>query len=502
MPIPVLSEFGTEADARQQKAEAEEVNEWKSRLENKDAWQLLDIIKKMSKGYDPNKDQLKAVLRILAEKGRINWRQEELWDVLNKLQSVTHLSPNDELLLTSPGLLRQKLHMAFGQIWDYDEYLSLERKNESSYESSKKEQMDSVNKIQRSIGARLEQLYKKVLDEKQVDPQEYEALLEYSIVNGKCYGEAIMFYLIAGIARGILAPDRAMVLDKYLNEFPTMEYVCEKYAPKSQKEALEICKTYFEKDYEKGSVGPKFKNYYWTTMQNSQQVHERVKKSASERKWDHDWSRGNAAMCDGTSMKVFLSGKSGEIVTKSTAMENMYVGKLQWLEENAKNPESREWKKDYARSIAGFFVAEGIRTWVAFRDNQIYQRGENILDNKARERSLTNHTDWTVRENIGKIQNFVGGLDILGGFYKLITDTDAANRADPEKKGKAESHLNTIINYLSSVCPEALEGVSLTTLNDVFLNMDNLVKTMVNKIDDASFLRRIATLRQGIKDDE
>ncbi|MBN2096773.1 hypothetical protein JW752_05290, partial [Candidatus Peregrinibacteria bacterium] len=495
--MPFLGDIGLEAEARRQKAEAEEVNEWKSRLENKDAWELLDIVKDIAHAVDPNKDQLKAVLRILADKGRINWRDKHLWIALNKLQSAVHLSPDDEMILSNPTILRQKLHTACGEIWDYDEYLSLERNNEGKYESSKKEHMESIHKIQRQIGQRLEQLYKKHKSGGQVEPMEYEALLEYSIIYGKCYSEAVMFYLIAGVAEGILPPDRPMVLDKYLNEFPTIEYSTEEYAPKSQTGAQKICETYFKDDFKNGIVGDQFKNYYWTVIQNSQQVLERVRKSAPERKWDHDWSRGIAAMCDAASMKTFLSGKSGEIVTKSTAMENMYVGMLQWFEENAVNPESRNWRPGFHRAIASFLMAEGLRNWVAYRDDPKYQRGEGIMGNTARENAVSNHGEWNVGQHVAKMQKFVGTFsDGLAGFYALITDTAGASQADPDKKGQATDHLNRIKVYLSRFPGVGAIVSSFNTLNDIFNNMDNIVTGILGQVDDATFLNRIATVKK------
>jgi len=495
--VPVLGDIGLEAEARIQKAEADEVNEWKSRLESKDAWELLDIVRDIAHAVDPNQDQLKAVLRILADKGRIDWRDPNLWIALNKMQSAVHLSPNDDMILSNPTILRQKLHTACGEIWDYDEYLSLERNNESKYESSKKEHMESIHKIQRQITSRLEQLYKKHKANQQVDPTEYEALLEYSIIYGKSYQEAVMFYLIAGVAQGIISSDRPMVLDKYLNEFPSMEYVTEEYAPKSQEGAKKICETYFKEDYKNGEVGGQFKNYYWTTIQNSQQVLERVRKSAPERKWDHDWSRGIAAMCDATSMKTFLSGKSGEIVTKSTAMENMYVGMLQWFEENAVNPESRNWRAGFTRNISAFFMAEGIRNWVAYRDDPKYQRGEGIMGNTARENAVSNHSDWNVGQHVDKMKKFVGVFpDGLTGFYQLITDNTSVSAADPDKKGQATDHLNKIKIYLSRF-PAVAEMISnFNSLNDIFNNMDNIIAGILAQVDDATFLSRIATVKK------
>ncbi|MFC1729792.1 hypothetical protein ACFL6I_05595, partial [candidate division KSB1 bacterium] len=236
LPVPIISEFGTEASAREQKAESEEVNEWKSRLENKDAWELIATLKQMAKDIDPNKDQLKAILRILAEKGRIDWREPAIWLLLSKMQNAVSLSPSDDIILKNPILLRQKLHAACGEIWDYDEFLKLERDNESNYDGGKQKYMGSLDKIQDQLTARLDQLLRKHREGENVDPQEYEAIMEYCITKGKSYAENVMFHLMAGMAEGLLPPDRGLSLDKFLNQWPATQWIYEQAPPLTKKD--------------------------------------------------------------------------------------------------------------------------------------------------------------------------------------------------------------------------------------------------------------------------
>ena len=498
--LPIVGEIGLEAEARKQKAEAEEVNEWKSRLENKDAWELMEILKNMAKAIDPSRDQFKAILRILADKGRIDWRDENIWKLLNKLQSAVHLSPDDEMLLGDPTILRSKLHTACGEVWDYDEFLELERKNESSYESKKKEHMPYIDKIQRQITERLEQLYQKKLAGKNVEPMEYEALLEYAIEKGKCYAEAVMFYLMAGMAQGILTIDRGHVLDKHLNLWPAIEFAVSPGIPKAQERLEQFCIDNFGEEYKSGiikSKGSEFKNFYWTVVQNEQTVLERTRKTAPERQWDHDWARGIAAMCDADSMKIFLSGRSGEVTTKPTALENCYVGMLQWLEENAQSPEKRDWRSGFTRQIGAILMAEGVVTEVAFREDVKFQRS-NVWGNMAREGGVSNHADWVVGAHRDKMKTFINSFGgDLSEFLHLITDTKGASEADPEKKGTAEAHLNKIKLFLSKF-PSLKFVQNFNALNDVFNHLGTIVTAILNKVDDKTFLNNISTLRTDL----
>lgn len=498
--LPIVGDIGLEAEARKEKAEAEEVNEWKSRLETKDAWELAEILKNMAKAIDPNKDQFKAILKILADKGRIDWRDKNIWNLLNKLQSAVHLSPNDEMLLGDPTILRSKLHTACGEVWDYDEYLELERKNESSYESKKKEHTPYIDKIPSQITERLGQLYQKHLMGQHVEPMEYEALLEYSIEKGKSYAEAVMFYLLAGMAQGIIAIDRGSVLNKHMNIWPSTEWCVSPDCPKTQVEMEKLCKYKFGKEYKAGQLdntNSQFKNFFWAEIQNEQTVLGRTRKTAIERQWDHDWSRGIAAMCDADSMKIFLSGRSGETTTKSTALENSYVGMLQWLEENAKDPEKRDWRSGFTRQIGAILMAEGIVTEVAFREDVKFQRS-NVWGNKAREGGVTNHADWVVGDHRDKMKTFINSFGgDLSKFFQLITDTKGASEADPDKKGTAEAHLNEIKLHLSGF--SGLEFVqNFNALNDVFNHLGTIVTAILNKVDDKTFLSNISTLRAGL----
>ncbi len=499
--LPIVGEIGLEAEARKQKAEQEEVNEWKSRLETKDAWELMGILKGMEGAIDPNKDQFKAILKILADKGRIDWRDPHIWNLLNKMQSAVHLSPNDQILLGDPTMLRSKLHTACGEIWDYDEFLNLERTNESSYESKKKEHMGYVDKIQRQITERLEQLYQKHLKKENVEPMEYEALLEYAIEKGKCNAEAIMFYLIAGMAQGILTMDRGHVLDKHLNIWPAIEYAVSPGIPKAQKRLTKFCENEFGDEFRTGAIkstGSKFKHFYWTKVQNEQTVLQRTRKTVMERQWDHDWARGIAAMGNAEDIKTFMSGRSGEVVTKPTALENCYVGMLQWSEENALNPNDRDWRSGFTRQIGAFFMSEGVVNDVAYRENKTFQRGANIWNNIAREGSISNHAEWKVGQHRDKMKAFINTFDgPLKEFFRLITDTTGVNAADPEKKGEAKDHLAKIKLLLAPI--PGLDFVqSLNTINDIFNKLDLIVAGILNTVDNTSFLSKISTLRKEL----
>ncbi|PIZ73099.1 hypothetical protein COY07_02335 [Candidatus Peregrinibacteria bacterium CG_4_10_14_0_2_um_filter_43_11] len=494
--IPFAGTLASEATARQEKAEQEEVDEWKNRYSSMDAWALKNLLKKAANSIDPNQDQVKAILRILADKGRIDWRDASLWKVLNKLQNVTHLTPDDPVLLHNPPLLRQKLHSATGQIWDYDEFLSLESKNHESYEGQKKKFEATYDSIQDQITERLEQLLNMHMNGQNVDPQEYESGLEYSIKNGKCYAEGVFFYLMAGMATGLLTQDRGLVLDKNLNTWPATQWIYSKRPPLSAKDYKDYCETYFKDDFKKGKPGKEFQNFYWTQVQNDTMTIQRVRKSVSERGWDHDWGRSIAAMGDGHTAKRYLQGRSGQEEAKDTGIENAYVGALQWFEENAQAAEKINFRKEFARQVAWVAVADGIVDNVAYlRENGSapYTRGNpNILNAIAREAGVGHHGEWTVQQHRNKMHDFMNKLD--GTLFGMLRDTESAKR---DESTNQHTLAQQIVAHLQANYPEgATHWRTINSLNDVFDNMDLIIQTIFasSRFSDKELLTQIKTL--------
>ena len=488
--------LGQEASARKEKAEIEEVNEWKNRLENQDAWELKGLITQMSKGAIPNKDQLKAILRVLAEKGRIDWRQEELWQVLNKLQSAVHLTPNDAVLLHDPPLLRQKLHTALGEIWDYDEFTGLERKNESSYDSEKQQYLPSYDKMQDQLTDRLEQLLDLHRSGERVDPTEYESIIVYAIEKGKSFEEAVMFHLIVGMAVGLLTPDRGMALDKYLNQWPATQWIYNQNPPLNRQDYLRCCEENFKNDFNAGSIqgenGKEFKNFFWTEIQNDPMVIQRVRKSVSERGWDHDWTRTIAPLGDANTAKRFLSGRSGQQQVQDTGIENTYVGALQWLEENATNPDKIDFRKEYTRQIGFLTMSEGILDHVAYLGDNFTRANASMEKAMPRLKDIGNHGDWNLGQHRQKIRIFLDQFD--PELFKLLRDKTKA------KAGKKD-HGTEIREYLKEKYPEGVEEwESIQTVDDVFEKIDFVIQTITSEshISDTEFRQKISKLREGL----
>jgi len=482
------TDLGREAKARKLKAESAEVNEWKERLENEDAWKLLELIDKLGDSLDPSADQLKAILRILAQKGRIEWHRPGLWKVLNKLQSKTGLKIGDPVLHHNPSLLKQKLHQAMEAIWDADEYLNLQRDNEHGYEGGKQKYMGPLDGIQDMLTPRLDQLLADFRRGKKVDPQEYEAIIEYAVKKGKSNAENVMFHLIVGQAVGILQPDRGMSLDKFLNEWPATQWIYARKPPLSQHDYLGFCRQYFPKDFENGTIsgaghGAQFKNFYWTIIQNEPMTLQRVRKAVSERKWDHDWIRSIACLGDANTAKRFLWGKSGAQDVQDTAIENAMVGTLQWLEENAQHPERTDWRKEFTRQIGFFAMTDAIGERVAYKSEKaVSQYNASMLGATPREADVGAHADWTTAQHRDEIRKFMDRIDPL--LFPLLRD----NKRYKDSKEQFQAILDHLKANYSDTMPETIEKLeNRGELDGIFDNMDEIMQGVTKKKSDEEF---------------
>jgi hypothetical protein len=484
------TDIGREAYARQQKAEADEVQEWKSRYENLDAWQLLDELKNLAHSIDPSKDQLKAVLRILAEKGRLNWLDANLWICLNRLQSSVELKPKDRVLLHNPVLLRQKLHKAMGEIWDYDEYSSLLRQNESAYESEKSKYESEHDRSQDTLTAKLDDMLERHRNGENVDPMEYESIIEYCIKNGKSYAENVMFHLIMGMALGILAPDRGLALGKHLNAWPTIDWFTSLQPPYTKEDFENLCKREFSASYEEHSLsgasgGRDFKNWFWRVPQNEQRVIERVQKSVNERGWDHDWARSIACLGSATTAKQFLSGRSGQIETKTTAIGNMYVGYIQWLEENAKNPEFAT-KEKFAKIAASIAMSEGILNGTAYnrKDSDISARQDEAMNTASpRESGVGRHAGKSLRFHRDISSTYLYMID--QEFFGFLLDPTNREARDESKKKKLGEWA---AQHLAKHYPElAAEMKEVNTIDQIYDRMDLIINVMFENMSNDRF---------------
>lgn len=228
-PLKPFNTLSNEFDREQENAEQEEVNQYKEAYKNKDAWQVEAI------AYNSrNQDELKACLYLLAEQGRLRWDRIELLKRLNYFQKSVHFDESGmKGHLGNISLFYEKLGKACGAIWDFDTFKDLKTQNSSAYDSKKNEWDQACHEWAETVGLDTIidgylQDYKKAKVSGRnptFDPLAYEKIIDYAIKYGKMGSEQKLYFLIQGIAWGILPPDRGSVLNSiYINEYPAIDY--------------------------------------------------------------------------------------------------------------------------------------------------------------------------------------------------------------------------------------------------------------------------------------
>jgi len=489
------TDLGNEATANQLKAEEDEVSKWEGDYSSMDATQLQGKLDNMAKAsaIDPSPDQLKAILRVQAKNGNINWRDESLWKVLNKLQDASELKPGDAILLNNPTILRQKLHRAMSDIWDKDEFLNLENSNESSYESSKKDFKGPID----LMGGELNKLLREKIEMKRkgeyFDAAEFEAILEYAFEMGKAHPKELFFYTLVGLAEGVLTPERSQKLGNLMSNVPVMEWLQIHKAEMNPRDLKNYCNSYFGDEAEKLKPGKNFRNFYRVFVENDERVIDRIiQNTLPDRKnWDKDSVGAFAHMGGAEQAVTFLNGGSGQKTIKPAALANVYVGALEYMEENVTALEGTNFRENFTRQASWLMATDAIVENRAKVGDKLFIRTSYDLENKKpSEGRLSNHENWTLSQHRGKIDKFMRALD--EDLFNLLRERPENQSKKDKEEGKLPSNVQNVVDHLKhNYSAHTSEWNNIKTMENVFDQSDIIMKCAVDQYDDTELKKRI-----------
>ena len=229
--IPYAGQMKHEFTRRYHQSEIDEVEQWKKALENIDAFEMLEML-----AHSRHKDQVKALIEKLSEHGRMDWNNEDFWHTLNVLS-------NYKMPIAAcrrSDVLRDRwIQKLITDIWrDKDLWYNWRRKNDSGIDEGKNkftaqvDQITTTDNLQSTL-ARILELYERNRDHledmpEDVNPHFYEKIITSAIENGKMNLEDKFFYLIQGVANGLLSIDRLRALGGekggIINLFPFIDY--------------------------------------------------------------------------------------------------------------------------------------------------------------------------------------------------------------------------------------------------------------------------------------
>ena len=222
-----------EFERRSNASELEEVKQWKDALENVDSFALIDLL-----ATARGKDQLRAIIELLTEKGRLDWNNEKFWETLKR---VSGLPMPIDACKNNSVLRDQWLQRMTTEIWDdKDKFYEWRQANDSNINSGKEkftQVADQLSNISGGLADALGRQLKMWVENKgkgagavpeEVNPHLYEKLLHYAMSNGKMTMEDKMFYMVQGARHGLITVDRVQSLagetGGVINQFPVIDY--------------------------------------------------------------------------------------------------------------------------------------------------------------------------------------------------------------------------------------------------------------------------------------
>jgi hypothetical protein len=230
-----LPYFGQEMQRIATSAESEEVEQFKSNLAEIGPDEVLDRF-----AQTRNKDELKACLLNLSERGYLRFDDVEVWKRLNAhapddAQIPIPKDGNPYTVVDDAGLTGfEYIKNAIDNIWDQGFYATLYSQNKSTAQSNVDGAFAEGKELESITGGHaraLGNMLRAHMNGEFVDAHRFEGLIGQSIVDGKSSMEAKMYYMIMGIGlknsqgRTIMPFARlASMAGNYLGNMPWFDY--------------------------------------------------------------------------------------------------------------------------------------------------------------------------------------------------------------------------------------------------------------------------------------
>ncbi|MBT3835077.1 hypothetical protein HOF56_02400 [Candidatus Peribacteria bacterium] len=503
--LPYISTVPAEFQRRAKQAEVDEVENWKKALVDLDSYELQEMARKPA-----NKDQLKAILNILAERGRIDWADTELWDALNRFSYYT--MPKEECE-RNESLREDWLRKVIGDVYDdKDHYRAWKTQNDSSIESEKKKFTTEADRLSNLSGGLTGELSKqlrmfeetKARGEKtmpdDVHPHIYEEILDYSIRNGKMSMEDKFYYLVRGIASGLMNRDRLGYLagegaGGLLNIFPFIDYFYGKNNTMPEIQALAKRLTEESDPAKDGHYRPGIKTRLWLELEVSREprVQERLRKGIDRKagEMDHDDMHFFIPRLDFQTISgMALPQGGGKQKMSNDGWRNAYSGYNSFFKSLGILSKMEEDRVDGAKFSAedAYQIIKGVAGYV--RMDSILTKRSSFSDTKGRRPSISfgemrntysvaSGGEHTVYEDRGKVDIFIRKMlkayDFEDDYIeKLLLDTESNPNREKSEQDMAEQLSDGLEHHLEKAVKE--KGIE---------RMKNLLKESIGNFTES-----------------
>ncbi len=418
-PLTPLRSLPNEFNKEVENAEKNEVQHYKDIYGNKDSWQIWDIAINTK-----NKDEFKDCLFLLADNGRIRWEKPELIRQFNYFQSNVDIPTDLNVNLANLSDLYAKIRIAIGVMWDFDTFNGMMNTNSSAYQSKKSQFDQDCNRWAEMEGG-LTKVIEGLLKEAktpggQVDPLLYEKIIDYAVNAGKMDAESKLYYLIQGIACGLLASDRGSALNSvYINKYPAIDYFGSG-TKRALRPTLEDIKEIAELDYSG------FLEWFHTKCMTLEKITQRVDKTLTSAGSgvDHDdFTAYMGWMGEGTAETILKSMSDGFRIPL-TGLQNATVSMINMLDTFAEHPDMHRSKEQLQRFIGAFTRFDAITTDKMYTgskdyfhfDSTSYNQQPRTMDAYA---EVYGRSGYTCANNMDVVRNHIKVLDteFFGALY-------------------------------------------------------------------------------------
>lgn len=465
--IPYINTLSAEFLRREKSAEQEEVENWKKSLEELDSYELLAILH-----HPSNPDHMKAILLLLSERGRMDWSDTEFWKALNNFSYYKMPIPECQ---RDENLRDDWLRKLMSDVFDKDFFRNIRTKNGAGIRSGMETfsgEVDRLSNMDEGMENELAKQLKIYVHAKHhheehipddVQPHLYEAIIIYAMKNGKMSMEDKFFYLVQGIAEGIIPRDRLAVMageggEGLLNIFPFIDYFYKRnntiFEIRALARRLREDDNWEHDDYYK--PGPKTTRWLELEVAREESVQKRLSKGMIKRgqEADHDDMHFFIPRLDAKTVdQLTLPAGGARPQLSDQAWMNAYTGfnsyfksfgMVAQLENEGLGKFTSTDTQDIIRSIATFVRMDGIMTQrSAFGDSDA--RRMTLPWGKLRtQKSVVNTKGDVVYEERKRVDAFVKSVIAVYGLHPdyirvMLYDTEKSQPYDKNHIGTGKT---------------------------------------------------------------
>ena len=444
--LPYLGTLSAEFHARDKHAEGEEIENWKKSLTEVDSYELQEMLH-----HPSNADHMRAIITLLAERGRMNWGDKYFWRSLSRFSG--YKIPEEECE-RNENLREDWLRKTISEIYeDKDLFRHWRTQNDGAIKSKKSEYTAEVDRISNMSGGMTQELAKQlklyvhatnhhepIPDD--VQPHLYEEIIHYAMRNGKMTMEDKFYYLVQGIAHGLISRDRLAVIageggEGLLNIFPFIDYF---YGRNNTPDEIRALADRLREDHNPDHDGyykPGVKTTMWLELEvaREESVQQRLSKGMIKRgqEADHDDMHFFIPRLDYKTIdQLTTPAGGGRPQLSDQAWMNAYTGfnsyfksfgMVSKLEDEHLGKFASADIQDVIRSIATFVRMDSIMTErSAFRDNAGRRMSLPWLKMRT-QRSVVNTNEDTVYEERKRVNEFVKKVIEAYGLGQEYIDT-------------------------------------------------------------------------------